>query len=402
MLWHATSPLLALACLLLAIGTAWLIQLFAQKPLSHSSYASIDGLRGYLAFSVFLHHASIWYFYTHQGKWSLPSSHLFTHFGQSSVSLFFMITSFLFFSKLLNAKKSGIDWGFLIVSRIFRIVPLYLLAMAILFGLTAFATNFQLHEPKGKIIKSLVQWLAFTITSAPDINGLENTYLIIAGVTWSLPYEWLLYASLPVFGLLLGLRPSAFYLGLAVALTLSIILLLEPQRVVLQTFIGGIVAAFAVRIKPLQQFAMNPLASFITLACLFGTIVFYPEVYSVAPTFLLSIAFILIAAGCDLFGLLRLQVSRTLGEMAYSIYLLHGFILFITFHLVIGLDKAARLTPQQHWMLIALLSCVVILISFLTFKTIEEPCMAMAKKFKPRRPPPSAAFCSLVQADKTR
>ena len=120
------SPLPALACLLVAMATAYLLGKKFGVPSSLGRFNSIDGLRGYLAFFVFLHHASIWYFYLQTGKWALPPSNLYTQFGHSSVFLFFMITGFLFFSKLIDGRTQTIDWGKLFVSRLLRLAPLYL------------------------------------------------------------------------------------------------------------------------------------------------------------------------------------------------------------------------------------------------------------------------------------
>jgi peptidoglycan/LPS O-acetylase OafA/YrhL len=66
----------------------------------HDRYASLDGLRGYCAFFVFLHHASIWYSYLHTNSWAAPPSHFYNHLGQSGVAIFFMITGFLFFFEI--------------------------------------------------------------------------------------------------------------------------------------------------------------------------------------------------------------------------------------------------------------------------------------------------------------
>ena len=80
-------------------------------------FASIDGLRGYMAFFVFLHHSCIWYFATHGYGWRPPPSNVYSQFGSTSVAVFFMITSFLFFSRLLQARGGVLDWLKLYVSR---------------------------------------------------------------------------------------------------------------------------------------------------------------------------------------------------------------------------------------------------------------------------------------------
>lgn len=91
------SPLPAIICLLVAIGTSFLLVKRFGVPPAQGRYASIDGLRGYLALFVFLHHSSVWYFFLRTGQWEDPPSNLYTHFGSSSVLLYFMITGFLFF-----------------------------------------------------------------------------------------------------------------------------------------------------------------------------------------------------------------------------------------------------------------------------------------------------------------
>ena len=93
------NPLAALACLFAALATSFLLLKRFGFPRQSARFASIDGLRGYLAFFVFLHHACIWYFYLQTGEWGRPPSNLYSHLGRSSVVLFFMITGFLFFTK---------------------------------------------------------------------------------------------------------------------------------------------------------------------------------------------------------------------------------------------------------------------------------------------------------------
>lgn len=126
MLSEIYKPLFPIVTTFVAILTAHFLPKNKLPKISPQRFNSIDGLRGHLAFFVFLHHSCIWYFYLHDGYWRVPESRLFTHFGQTSVALFFMITSFLFFTKLLNSNEKGIDWNRLFISRFLRLVPLYL------------------------------------------------------------------------------------------------------------------------------------------------------------------------------------------------------------------------------------------------------------------------------------
>jgi tRNA A-37 threonylcarbamoyl transferase component Bud32 len=84
---------------------------FRRKPL-----CGIDGLRGYLAFGVFVHHSIITWIFLRTGVIDFPPSNFYSMLGQGSVALFFMITGFLFWSRLL-AQGRNHDWLAFGVSR---------------------------------------------------------------------------------------------------------------------------------------------------------------------------------------------------------------------------------------------------------------------------------------------
>jgi peptidoglycan/LPS O-acetylase OafA/YrhL len=122
-------PGIPLALLLEAFLLFFLLRRWIRFELVVGHAPIIDGLRGFLAFGVFVHHASIWYYFLQHGSWVVPESRLYTHLGQSTVTVFFMITGFLFYGKVLESKKNNIDWLRLYVSRCLRILPLFLLVM---------------------------------------------------------------------------------------------------------------------------------------------------------------------------------------------------------------------------------------------------------------------------------
>lgn len=372
------SILPAMAALLLATTTAYFL---ARKngilPLP-GRYASIDGLRGYLAFFVFMHHSSIWFYFLRSGQWQVPPSNVYTNFGQGSVSLFFMITGFLFYSKLIDGREQKFSWRSLYVSRIFRLVPLHLFVVALLFAVVASLSGWHRMESMHVLILELVRWLGFAMFGLPDINGISHTYTIVAGVTWSLAYEWFFYLCLPILALSLSHRPPAAYLLLGVCALIALSFW-HTSYLILSTFAGGILAAWLVRIDSFRRFAEKSLASFIVIACLVSVVAFSREAYGVKPLLLLTTAFVLMASGNTLFGLLVHPVSRTLGEMAYSIYLLHGMLLFVTFNFVIGLEKASAFSPLMHWLAVLAITPVLILVSYSTFVLIEKPGMRLSR-----------------------
>lgn len=368
----------ALFCVAIAMATAYLLVRRFGKPLAHDRYSSLDGLRGYLAFFVFLHHSSIWYFFLRSGRWEVPPSNIYTHFGQSSVALFFMITGFLFFSKLIEGRTKDIDWGRLLVSRFMRLVPLYMFVMALMFLLVAVVSKGILNQAIMKLFNGCMHWVVFTVFGSPNLNGVAHTSVMVAGVTWSLPYEWFFYFSLPLLASLVGVRVPLIYLVLSIAIMLGFAIW-SPDFYILASFGGGIAAAFLVRSESIRQFAASKIATLIIIGCIFITFLFYQTAYSIIPLILLSTAFILIACGNTLFGALIHPVSCTIGEMAYSIYLLHGLVLFTVFRLVIGFEYAANYSPFGHWVVVALITPILLFFSFATFHFIERPAMERAK-----------------------
>ncbi len=374
------SPLPAIASVLAAVATCFLLVNRFGAPTEQERYATIDGLRGYLAIFVFLCHSSMLYFYLRTGQMKLPPSNLYTQFGQGSVSIFFMITGFLFFSKLIDGRARKIDWGRLFISRFLRLVPLYLFAMLLLFLIVAYVSHGVLNEPISKLLKGAVRWLSFTILGLPDLNGIENTYIIVAGVTWSLPYEWLFYFSLPLFALTVRVMPPLPYIALGIASVAGFAIIAwvgiwHPQIQHLMSFLGGIIASFLVRFEFFHKFAIGRVSSVIILGCLAIAVAFYPSPDKVVPLFLLSVVFVLVACGNNMFGVLTHPVSRTLGQMTYSIYLLHGITLYVTFNFILGVTAARALSSVSHWLLVIGITPILVFVCFVTFRLIENPAM---------------------------
>ncbi len=368
------SPIPAIAAIALSFLTSFLLSKKFGAPSEQGRFSSIDGLRGYLAFCVFLHHSSIWYFYLRLGQWKVPPSNLYTHFGQSSVAFFFMITGFLFFSKIIEGRKKDIDWTRLYVSRVLRLVPLYLIVMSALLVIVAYLSNGLLTEPITTIMKELVRWFSFTILGSPDINGIARTVTIVAGVTWSLPYEWFFYLSLPLLALTVRAIPPYPYIALGIVGVVGLILW-APASQHLLSFLGGILASILVRYRPFQEFAVKRSLSLAIIFCVATSVALFPSAYGLVPLGLLSIAFTLIACGNSLFGILTNPVSRMLGEMAYGIYLIHGITLFVVFSFVIGIPESRALSVVTHWLVVLGVTPILITICFLSFRFVESPAM---------------------------
>lgn len=373
------SPWPALMAVVLMLACGWLLDRCQPAMATGGRFTGVDGLRGFLAFFVFLHHSVYWYFYVRTGEWSEVDSNLYNHFGASSVMLFFMITAFLFTSKLLNSRGRALDWRRLYISRLMRLTPLYLFAMMVLFVLVAAESGYTLLDPLADVLRDAATWLGFSVFGEPDLNQVADTTQRLAGVTWSLPYEWFFYLMLPVAGLLLGLRP-ALPIVLATLLAAIVIAFNVHNLLAYKSFLGGIAAAFVVRVPGSRAQLSGAAGNTLAIACLTTAVILFPSGYSRPVLPLMVVAFIVIACGGSLFGLLTTNAARRIGEMGYSIYLLHGALLTVVFRDLIGVETAKRLTAPEHWLVI--LGCVPLLVALcaLTYRLVEAPGIAAAPR----------------------
>ena len=363
----------ALAAFVLAWLTVHVITRMFGAPASSGRFASIDGLRGFLALAVFMHHSVIWFVFLRTGSWVAPPSPLFRQFGDSAVALFFMITAFLFTSKVLNAEHKPIEWTRLYVGRFMRLLPMYAVAISALWVIAWLLTGRHRHVGWSTLFDEFVRWVGFTIGGQPDVNGLPATGLVMAGVAWSLPYEWWFYLSLPVLAWLLRRKTPApaLLLGAVTVILVSEGWSLAPER--LLPFVGGVVSAWLVRDDRFRALATRRVMGLAVIAALVATVQFTQTAYSALGVSLLFIAFALISAGNDVFGLLSLPTSRTLGEVTYSMYLIHGLLLTITFRFIFGMQAAAHWSPLHHWVVILGLAVILVILSYCCFRFVEVP-----------------------------
>jgi peptidoglycan/LPS O-acetylase OafA/YrhL len=377
-----TSPAFALALTLLAFISIRITFKFESKNPPPMRFATINGLRGYLAFFVMLHHASIWYFFCRTGSWALPESRLYAHLGQASVFLFFMITSFLFYDKLLNSRGRAFDWGAFFIGRLFRIAPLYLVVVMFVFLIVGFLSNWRIIENAQEVSKAVGQWLLFTIPTAAPINGIAESNIIVAGVTWSLRYEWIFYLALPLISLIPGQRPGFLMLAVSIASLIGGAMIgLNPKYALV--FVGGIIAACLVRDARFVRFCQQKIASVLVLICL-AVVLQFPNSHQIVPCVVLIFAFCVIAGGADMFGLFLLPTSHRFGELAYGIYLIHGIVLFTAVSFLVGRDATARMSAPIYWTFVAFLALATLSIAGLAYHFVEKPGIDLGKRFRRR------------------
>lgn len=379
---NALHPSFAISIFLLAFLTAFILNKLFKHPINSKRFESVDGLRGFLAIAVFMHHASIWYPYINTGVWELPSSNLYTQLGHTGVALFFMISCFLFVSKMLQVKDKGFNWNNFFISRFFRLSPLYFFSIAVLVLILLQTDHWAFNTPAPIFAKTLVEWFGFGIFGQNYINNSMLTFVVNAGVVWSLPYEWLLYFSLPVLSILIPkARASIFYILIGVTFVLIFNNIHGIFIEHIFSFLGGAIAPIIMRYNKVK-FNINHLFFSLAVIICFGLILTFKSSSNPLCKLVITIAFTIIALGNNLFGLLKSSSLAFLGEISYSTYLLHGMVLFIFFHYLIGMEKMASLSELKYCLVILGITPIVVIVSFLSYQLIELPFMKLSKKIQ--------------------
>ena len=374
--FYSSLPCLVTTALLLGLASTPLLRSADAPPTDLAvRVGTIDGLRGLLALAVFFHHAAIWHQYIIIGEWCPPPSRFYANLGPAGVSMFFMITGYLFWSQMLKTRGRP-NFLKLYVGRLFRIVPLYLVLAVIVLVSVGFATHWRLNESPFSVSNEVARWLAGGVLDVPDVNAYHAS-LISASVTWSLSYEWMFYASLIVTAFFARNPLAGFLLPLVGLITVILLFycgyrLFEAKIALL--FSVGMIAA-AVR-EPLASAALNGIPQWALSAVAIGAaalaVMGFDGMYGVAPELLLGVGFLLIVSGATLFGLLLTRPARRLGDISYGIYLLQGPVLLLAFSFP-ALRVASAASPAVHWSLAAIAAAALTAFATLTHSLVERP-----------------------------
>lgn len=351
------------------------LNILTEQTLLRSS--PIDALRGLLATAVVCHHFVVTYYWKVEGSWIRPESDVLNNMGVVPVSLFFMITGFLFFGKVY---KKNPEWGAMLRSRVQRIMPLYIFVVSIVFVVSLLETKFVISFDG--MIKEAVMWALFTGAS---FNGFADSVHITAGAHWTLRYEWLFYLSLPIIAAIFNRR---FY-GRYFVLSLIVMVLALPgiyfgfivPKLALLFFIGFIPVIIKIHFPKLLLLVNSRFSSVVALLFLVLGM-FVNKGYSIVQMLVVGVPFVIIALGNDVFGVLKSIGLKALGEVSYSIYLTHGLILYLLFS-VFDVFSFSGGDSFQYNILLPVVLALVSVSSVITFSVIEKPFIFVRSKKSP-------------------
>lgn len=356
----------------------------SSDDMAISKNLSIDGLRGYLALAVVAHHFWISWTYVMTGEWIEPSNTIFRNLGPVAVMMFFAITAFLFYGKLVRS-SGRTSWSTLYLGRFLRLTPMYLFCVGLLVAVVLVRTHFEISVGPVSYIISVSKWALFTIWGAPDINNFKGTAWIIAGVTWTLRYEWLFYFLLPAVAFAIRLIGPRWGIRVSILFALALLIAVMPSLTIFGfdtrlaiPFLAGMIAYDLGEVETIRLKAGSAVSSVLVVSSIVLAIALPLATYSPITMLLIGFAFVLIANGNGIFGFLLWKANSRLGEATYSIYLLQGFVLHFIFQALVagGYDFHS----PAIWVALPLAMVILVLISFGTFRLIEEPFIQMGRR----------------------
>jgi peptidoglycan/LPS O-acetylase OafA/YrhL len=301
-------------------------------------------------------------------EWQRPASPFYAALGEFAVALFFMITGFLFWSKAIagHGRVAALP---LYWARFWRLAPVYLLSAALITLAIAFQSGLHAREPMPILLGQLLRVWSLGLARFVTLNGI-STLPVNAGVTWTLQYEWLFYLALPALAPLA--RPGRFGV-LLLLLLVAYRLHWAPDLIYLVNFAMGMGMAHLMAagnpLRPVvarRAWGMVPVAAALTVGLGMPT-------YTLKGTLCAALVFLSIVSGADLCGLLRTQAVRLLGTVSYSIYLLHGTVLYMGLGLVRAFYPIQRLTPPAYWLVMAACAVLLVCLSAVTYRWLEYP-----------------------------
>jgi len=353
------------------IGFAWLLlkspliaEPFKAAPRQYAVGAGLNGFRGLLAICVFVYHAMIQFNYLRTGIWDNPIS-VFHHVPeQAGMGSFFMITAYLFTTKIVNLKD--LDWMRVYSSRVRRIVPLYVFATLLLLLVVLLKTRFTLNVPPVELFNTILQWFSFSMFGTPDVNGVRNTFTINAGVYWTLLYEWLFYLSLPFLTFLIK---STQWLGwLVMVAVLTLLVGFVQNQGFLYYFVGGIALALFSPSIPTSKH--NWVYGLLVLGCTYLLYTYFERAFDLVPAVLVTVSAYGLIKSKHVDWFFTRRPVNWLGYISYSVFLLHGIVITISVIVMRRLHIPWELS--NYWAIVGGMGFVVVLTSTMTLQVIER------------------------------
>lgn len=373
------------------LATGWLI--LHRYPISDDGKArdiQVDGLRGLLAFGVAVWHYFIIRDVIHLSEFVWEPAHVSKIISLTvgwTVQIFFAITAYLFSSRLVNNSPVGIDWLRFFVGRCFRLVPGCILCSIIILVMM---NDVFLDTTTGADTKenwlNLINLGTSSIQKGAGFIGKHRdpvwVYAVPMGAHWSLHYEWLFYALLPIIGVVF--RSSRRVLWFLVSIVLITLVMKDGKgfftgwSTITWAFVPGLILGLTSKYWKNNKYLNHRLTAALAITAVIAS-AFYGKLKVKIPANTLFLAVILSNNTATRF--LESKLLRSLGETTYSIYLLHGIVQYITLKWFVTIPIARSMPEWLWWVTCALQVVVIVIIARLSFEYVEKPGIEAGKRF---------------------
>jgi peptidoglycan/LPS O-acetylase OafA/YrhL len=334
-----------------------------------------------------VHHFAISNMVLNGGRWDAPPEHYLNNLGRTPVTLFFIITGFLFYPTIESGLRAT-NWFAFYTKRFLRIAPLMWLALTFVIG-TAFIFSPARTVSMESVI-DVARWATFT--GMPDLFGFPATKLLIAGAAWSLTWEWGYYLSVfpaAVVASKIPIKPFVLVYavsGLAVLGVEEIYPNLLPHiaaSIILFStlFALGMSVRIFRSVLCVRRLAARTWPAVATALLLLVIIFTVANPFSVLQCLCSAVLFVFVAADNKAFRLLSSRDVVALGEASYSLYLLHGLLLYLYFHTLAGIFSGS----QWIWASLPIVTAVITAVALTAHKVFEVPFMELGKRLSAKR-----------------
>jgi peptidoglycan/LPS O-acetylase OafA/YrhL len=373
-----------------------------NSNIDHLPY--LDGLRGFAAAWVFLHHVAV------LNDVSLP----IIKRGSLAVDLFMLLSGFLMaFHHLRKQDRGGgdtlSDWTMFWTRRIFRIAPLYffLLAVALLIGpwlgdwretiAVAFpdtATASARYDDQS--VENVLAHITFIFGAVPHFSFRT------ALPDWSIGLEMQYYAAFPIIMLVWRMAGAAITAGLVTLASVALKMLFPayfaafpmPSMLAIKMYVflaGMLIAGAFCSTRPLDRIGLLVLGLALLFVPPMAGIVSMGQVVALAPLIVLFAALVFNRELGSALGIQKLTATtmafmsarpfKFLGDTSYSVYLVHLLILIPLIGALVRTDFYMNQAPIMRVAISVLLSVLpVYAFSWICYRMIEVRGIKVGKE----------------------
>ncbi len=354
----------------------WLRNTFEISHATHDSILSMEGIRGFAVFLVFLvHYISLVKPWLDESSITFHLSEYIHGIGNIGVDLFFVLSGYLIYGMLI--KKHRPFKGY-IARRIQRIYPTFTVVFVIYLVLSA------LFPTESKIPSGWKDGITFIAQNYLLMPGLFDVTAIIT-VAWSLSYEFFYYLFIPALITLLSMRSWRVKYRIIFFLLNTLFCFyyfsVNGGPIRLLMFVSGILLYETVEYKLIKYIPpiglpalVMAIVSIVVLAALdshgwWEYLLLYVFFYVFFYVFCLE-CFLSSGLTSRLFSAAPL---RWLGNMSYSYYLLHGLALKFIFMMLEMMYPSQGNDVLILWLLLPPVFFLTLLPSAILFIYIEKP-----------------------------